>query len=541
MVLNRKTCFIIAAMFSTFTSIAQVNRYMVFFKDKNGSPYSVAQPSQFLSERAITRRINQGIEINEQDLPINPNYVATVRQTGADLFFKSKWYNAALVQCDQSLIPSIQNLVFVDHIEFVAPQARLIESGRAKLNSRKKNDTNGIETLNQLSMLGIPQMHEAGHKGEGMIIALFDAGFSGVNVSTPFQHLMTENKINKEASYDFVFNTDNVFRYDEHGTEVLSVIAAEVPDAFNGGAPEANFQLYITEDAASEYRIEEYNWTFAAERADSAGVDIINSSLGYYDFDDPTMNYSKAQMDGRTAVVTKAAQWAADRGMLVVCSAGNEGNVPSWRIVSAPADAFDVLAVGGVDAQRNKSASSSIGPTADGRIKPDVAALGVSVKVINPNGSITTASGTSLSAPLMTALVAGVWQRYPDLSNKEIIQLIKATSSQANNPDNLLGYGIPNFAAIVNYQDRIVQQDMFEVYPNPVTDTVVVSPIDPDSISSCTIEVISSIGQLIAKNTVTFNWLERNFQADLSALPGGIYFIRVWFGDRRFVFKVVKI
>lgn len=535
---NRKAVLLLILLCASHFSWAQVNRYMVFFKDKQGSSYSVSEPSHFLSPKAITRRINQGIDITEQDLPVNVNYVTGVQQTGANVFFRSKWFNGVLIQCDASLINTVLDLPYVETVEFVAPAPQLTHQGRKRLKQKKNNITLGAQTINQLNLIGIPEMHQAGNKGEGITIAVFDAGFPGVNTTAPFAHLITQERIT--ATYDFVYNTTNVYQYDSHGTQVLSVIAADVPDVFTGGAPEASFQLYVTEDDPTEFRIEEYNWVFAAERADSAGVDIINSSLGYYDFDDANMNYTKAQMDGKTAVISRAAQWAADRGILVICSAGNEGNIPSWRIITAPADAADVLAVAGVNADGIRSSSSSIGPSADGRIKPDVAAMGVSVRVVNPNGSFGSATGTSLSAPLMTALAAGVWQQYPELTNKQVMQLIKVSASQAHNPDNFLGYGIPNFKAIVNYKEQIAQEKTFEVFPNPTTDSVIISPIDPDSISSCTVELISSLGQLLTKQHVNFNWTNRNYKTDLSSLAAGLYYIRVVHNNKRYIFRVVR-
>lgn len=523
------------------SAAAQENRYMVFFKDKEGIPFTIARPIQFLSQKAIDRRLTQGIDITGQDLPVKPAYIDGVRNAGADPFFTTRWLNGVLVQCGLAALADIENLPYVDRVEYVAPLSPLQNGGRRSFNLRKKNTYSGIETENQLRMIGIDKMHQGDYQGQGITIAIFDSGFLGVNITDPFQHIFSEGRFNDSVSYDFVHNTTGVFQYDGHGTEVLSVIAANVPDAFTGGAYKANFQLYVTEDVPSEYRIEEYNWLFAAERADSAGADIIHSSLGYYDFDDASMNYSVDQMDGKTTIVTQAAQWAADRGMLVVTSAGNEGNI-AWRIITAPADATDVLAVGGVSSTRQKTSSSSFGPSADNRIKPDVAALGASVKVIKSNGQMGTSSGTSLSAPLITSLVAGILQRYPDLTNKEIIALLKATSSQANHPDNLLGYGIPNFVAVVNYQEYMPQTNPFEIYPNPVRDdTLTISPLDPDVIDSCRIEIISAQGQILARDMVHFNWLNRTFKTDMSAFSSGIYYIRVFSQQRRYTFKLVKL
>jgi serine protease AprX len=537
---------------STRSAAGQVNRYMVFFKDKNGSPYSISQPDQFLSEKAITRRLVQNISITQQDLPVNPAYVAQVSGTGADVYYKSKWFNAVLVQCDQSIVTNITAIPSVDHVEYVAPGAKLIPSGRKRFNLRKK-ETQDVVTELQLSMLGINYAHQLERKGEEMTIAVLDAGFQGVNIVDPFKHLFDESRVDENVSFDFVFNTTNVYQYDDHGTEVLSVIAAEVPDAFTGGAPNAKFQLYVTEDVSSEYRIEEYNWAFAAERADSAGADIINSSLGYYDFDNESMNYTKEQMDGKTTVSTRAAQWASERGIVVVVSAGNEGNIASWRIIAAPADAEGVLSVGNVDAQGNKSSSSSIGPSADGRIKPDVSALGTGVKTIKPSGSIGSASGTSLSAPLVTSLVAVLWQHYRDeeLTSVQIVDLLKKSASNASLPNNNIGYGIPHFQAAVNYWEREKndQEEMFLVLPNRVTlsDTnmnaalVKLRPKDPDLITSCYVELISSLGQTLAAQDVSFNWLNREYVTDFTSLSPGVYFMRVTFENKKYVFRIVRV
>ena len=526
-------------IFLSLSCFSQANRYMVFFKDKAGSSYSISQPLRFLSQKAIDRRIRQGLSVTAMDFPVNKDYVDGVMNTGASVFFTTRWMNGVLVQCDPSLIPAIESLTFVDHVEFVAPEPKLLNNGRKNLSLRKKNGTVGVETQTQLQMIGIPEMHQDGYLGEGVTIAVFDGGFMGVNLTAPFQHIVSTGKINP-VSYDFVSNTDNVFQYDDHGTQVFSVISAYIPDSYTGGAYKANYQLYVTEDVSSEYRIEEYNWLFAAERADSAGADIINSSLGYYDFDISGMNYTTAQMDGKTTVVTRAAQWVADRGVLVVCSAGNEGNVSSWRIITAPADAVDVIAVANVNAQGTQSSSSSIGPSADGRIKPDLAALGSSVRTIRASGAISSASGTSLSAPLITSLAAGVWQRFPELTNKELIEVLKKTASRGSNPDILVGYGIPHYTGVINYIEHMQQSNMFEVYPNPILDTVTVRPMDPDTISTCRIELISSQGQIMADNVVDFSWQNNKYDTNLSGLPSGLYYFRIWMGKQRFVFKVVK-
>jgi serine protease AprX len=523
------------------TATAQVNRYMVFFKDKVGTSYNINTPKAFLSQRAIDRRKQQGIAVIEQDLPVNSTYVQGVAATGASVFFSTRWMNGILIQCDDAVITTVQALSFVDRVELVAPNARLQTNGRKKNNKDVKAQEAPAKTQAQLQLIGLDEMQAAGYKGENMLVAIFDGGFPGVNTAAPFQHIVQQNRIDLVASRDFVGNTDNVFQYDEHGTEVFSVIAANQEGVFTGGSYAANYQLYVTEDTDSEYRIEEYNWLFAAERADSAGVDIVNSSLGYYDFDDATMNYAKKAMDGKTTVISRAAQWAADRGMVIVCSAGNEGAV-AWQIITAPADAKDVLAVANVTSGGTRAGSSSIGPSADGRVKPDVAAMGVSTSIIRPDGSTSIATGTSVSAPLITSLVAGVWERYPKLGNKEVIDIIRKSASQAKNPDNLLGYGIPNFKAVVNYVEQMPQEETFEVYPNPVNhDSLTIRPFDPNQVATCGLELLSAQGSVVFQGETTFSWLNRAYTISLGTVSSGYYFLRVTWGDKRFIYKLIKI
>jgi serine protease AprX len=541
---TRIWCFAFLLAFVALPGAAQENCYMVFFTDKAGITETLSKPIEFLSERAIARRLEQGIEITDRDLPVQSDYVDGIHSAGGEVLYKTRWMNGVLIHCTPSELSAVQGLPYVEHVEFVAPPGKDVSGGRRSFNLRRNSSHIGIETENQLQMLGIDRMHEANFKGEGVTIAVLDSGFPGVDGIPAFQHVVSEGRIMTDVSYDFVHDSPEIFQYDSHGTEVLSVIAGNIPDAFTGGAYEATFQLFVTEDVPTEYRVEEYNWLFAAEKADSAGADIIHSSLGYYDFDDPAMNYNLSQMDGKSTVISKAAQWAADRGIVVVASAGNEGSIPSWRIITAPADAVDVLAVGAVNSTGQKTGSSSIGPSSDNRIKPDLVALGQSVKVVKPTGQVSTASGTSLSAPLVTSLVAGVMQAYPELTSKEVVALLKQTASQGNRPDNLLGYGIPNFQAIVNFMEQDgTQSRPFEIYPNPMKadDTLTISPLDPEIFDSCEIEVVSSQGQVLVHQAVQFNWLNRTYKASLAGLAPGVYYIRVFSEKRKETFKLVKL
>lgn len=519
---------------------AQDNRYMVFFKDKEGSIYDVSSPEEFLGERAIARRVKQNIPVTVQDFPVNQSYVQGVKNTGAEVMFATRWMNGLLVQCSAAEISAIESLSYVTSTTMVAPGEKPSSSGRRRYTAKKAGTSNAKPTDNQLTMIGIDEMHSAGYHGEGLVIAVFDAGFEGVNISDPFQHIFIDGRLNTDVSYDFVYDETDVFRHDDHGTGVFSVIAANLPDAFTGGAYGASYQLYVTEDVRSEYRVEEYNWLFAAERADSAGVDIVNSSLGYNLFDDNTMNYAKSELDGETAIVSKAAKWLSEKGVVVVVSAGNEGN-NSWGLVTPPADNELVFAIGAVNSTGEKATTSSEGPTADGRIKPDVVAMGVGVSIVKPNGTIGVSSGTSFASPLITSLVAGVWQRYPDLRNTAVMNAIRSSASQANSPDNLLGYGIPNFKAVVNKLEWKAQENLVEIFPNPVIDTLNIRPRSPIEISNCRVEIASLQGQILSNKEIDFNWLDRMYQTDCSELAAGMYLLRVWIGQEIFSYKLVKL
>lgn len=517
---------------------AQENQYVVFFADKTGTPHSINSPETFLTQRALDRRARQNISISENDLPVNPTYVQGLRDAGAEVIYTTKWMNGALVSCDDAILSALEDLPYVSSVEFVSPGNHPASGNRRKFKN-EVTEAAAEATDTQLSMIGLDAMHLDGKQGDGIVIAVFDGGFLGVDMTTPFQHLFTNNQIDLSNSFDFISGTSNVFQYDDHGTRVLSIMSANVDGSFTGGVTEASYQLYVTEDVPTEYRIEEYNWLFAAERADSAGADIIHSSLGYSTFDIASMDYTTDQLDGETTVVTRAAQLAFSKGMVVVTSAGNEGNDASWRIITGPADGKDVLAIGNINSFGVRSPSSSMGPSADGRIKPDLVALGSGVSVVRASGSVFTGSGTSFSAPLVTSLVAGIWQAYPELKNTNLLEALRKTASQASNPDNLLGYGIPNYLAVVHYLEQSNQTEPVIVFPNPVTDMLNVRPASPEE-GNIKLALVSSQGQLVTEREVSFSWLNNQYTADLSGLASGIYILRLTTVDRILTFRIVK-
>lgn len=503
-------------------------QYMIFFTDKNNTAYSIDNPQAFLSERALARRAKNNVSVTEQDFPVNATYVQQLRDAGAVVQYTTRWMNGALVSCDASLLSALTALDFVSGYELVVPAS----SGSRVTTIDKFEAENTTTTLNatQNNMLALDIMHADGYRGEGVVIAVFDGGFNNVNTGNAFTHIFNDSRFNAEASFDFKGYSGNVFQYHHHGANVLSIIAAVRDGEYTGAAPNAEFQLYVTENVSYEYRIEEYNWLFAAERADSAGADIINSSLGYYYFDDPAMDYTKAQMDGETPVITRAAELAVQRGILVVTSAGNEGN-NAWGIITAPADGEHVLAVGSITSSFAKSTFSSVGPTADGRIKPDVVAMGSGTTYISTAGTISTGSGTSYSAPIVTGLAAGLIQKYPELTVYQIMDTIKLKASQAANPDNQLGYGIPRYTDVITSIDTEPLQ--LKLYPNPVTDKLTIQGVD----ATVQLHIVNTMG---VKQPVQALLENERVTVDFKSFAAGIYMITVQQGTRTKVFRVFK-
>jgi serine protease AprX len=456
-----------------------VRRHLVFFRDKAGTPFSVTRPEAFLSARSLARRARQGIAVRVRDLPVNPAYVARVQAVAGapQVRYTSRWFNAVVIACDSATLARVRALPEVSAAQTLsaasrptAPTNRLVSTSApalpvpAKLTTAGEPGTRATygKTFGQNQLLGAIAMHDAGFRGEGMQIAVFDAGFPGANTIQALLALQSEGRL--AGTRNFVDGGRSVFTRDSHGTECLSTMAANAAGFFVGTAPQATYHLCITEDGSSERPVEEANWLAAAEYADSAGVDVISSSLGYTTFDAPARSYTYADLDGRTALSTRAALEAARVGMLVVNSAGNEGNKP-WRYVTAPADADSIITVGAVDSLRRKASFSSFGPTADGRLKPTLSAQGVQTFVLTPGGAAIQGNGTSFACPNLAGLVAGFWQANPQLSAQQVISYLTRSASQAAAPDNFLGFGIPNFTAAQALVPPVARQ--LELYPNP--------------------------------------------------------------------------
>jgi hypothetical protein len=447
--------FILGCIFDAFAQSKY--KYLVLLKDKEGSPYLVNSPLVYLSQKAIDRRFKQGITIKTSDLPPNPTYISSIQQTGATVIYKSRWMNAVLVEATETQKNTILTLPSVKGIEFNRPLKQARQSSlKDKFAVENAESLNYGDATAQIQLLGADVMHNQGFHGEGMLVALLDDGFLNVNTSACLQHVVQQNKIVKV--YDFVDNDNTVYSQGGHGTAVLSTLAGYIDNQMISPAFGASVALFRTEDITSETPLEEANWLFAAEMADSLGADIISSSLGYSTFDNSADNYTPAMMNGKTALSTRAADFATERGIVVVISAGNSGNDPSWQIITAPADADSVLAIGSVTRTGNYASFSSRGNSADGRIKPDIVAVGSGTALCNTSGFASTSDGTSFSAPLVAGLVAGFWQANPHLTAQEVTRCIRKSGHQFSSPTIQLGYGFANFS-----RANIVAQNEFSI------------------------------------------------------------------------------
>jgi hypothetical protein len=434
-------------------------RYWVELKDKD-STFNIQQPQEFLSQKSIDRRTKYHIAISETDLPVNKKYIKIIKEKGFRVIHSSKWLNAITIQSTKkNLIDSLSHLPFVSKIKYLGflkfnddentPDEPIsINEALSVLESKFDNkksdykDTNFYgKSYSQMNMLNIPKLHQMGFMGEGITIAIFDAGFKSANKIGVFKFAFDSSLV--KGTKDFIERNNNVFDDDDHGIGVWSCMAAYKPYQLVGTSPKSNFWLLRTEYSSTESPIEETHWLAAAEFADSVGVDIINSSLGYSKFDDATLSYQYKDLDGKTTLISRAASMAAKKGILVLNSAGNDGG-NDLNYLSAPADAFNVLSVGGVDEKRIYSSFSSVGPTADKRIKPDVAALGENVFIPSASNTFYQSNGTSYACPIVTGLVSCLLQSNPTKTNTEIFNAIRLSSSQYYAPDKFLGYGIPD-------------------------------------------------------------------------------------------------
>lgn len=534
--MKKLTLLLLALIAGTFVQ-AQIatNIYWVQFTDKNDSPYSIDAPEAYLSQRALDRRARLGIEIDEYDIPVNPQYLEAVANCGAQLLNPSKWLNGVSVYTsDASVVEAINALDFVEVVRNCEnnPEAQrkkeiwLAQEMKVSGSPARVKDFYG-GAHDQVFQLKVNELHDMGYDGSGVVIAVLDGGFVGTPDQSCFDNMRQEGRL--LGVRDFVYGSTTVYSQSTHGTSCLSTIGAYDPNNMVGTAPKASFYLIHTEDGNSETIVEEYNWVSGAEYADSLGVDVCTTSLGYIDFDDEMAqwNHPFEHYDGHTAPMTIGAEIAASRGMICLNSAGNEGD--GTCTLGIPADAEHILTIGAVDSNGERAYFSSVGPTYDGRIKPDVMAMGENTYVATGYGDgwpYYNGSGTSFSCPVMAGAVACLRQAFPSASVQEICDVVRQCGNRSDNPDSYYGYGIPDFTRAfetLHVKDTFVQRnDLIMVYPNPSQGDVHIK-LKENGVADLT--VYDVMGRLI--KTYHFNGLNHTtLENYMNGLESGVYFIK---------------
>lgn len=493
----------------------------VYFNAKPNAQTYLDSPSLMLSQRALDRRTNQNIALNFSDVPLETTYIDQIKSsTGITVMAQSKWLNALHIRGTEVNITALKNLAFVDKVVFAnknlnATSKKVSENKIVQTNDKLKTTINYAygTSANQIQMLNGQVLHEQNYTGSGKIIAVLDAGFPSVNTAQPFQNLISNNRI--LGGYDFVSRNTNFYAGDDHGTMVLSTMGGYKENALIGTAPDASYYLFITENDASENPVEESLWVEAAEKADSLGVDIITTSLGYFGYDNANYSHTYSDMNGITNFISRGAEIAFSKGIIVVASAGNEGN-QTEKHIGGPADAVSVITVGAVTAAKVRSSFSSIGPSYDGRIKPDVMAQGTAAVVSDTSGNIITINGTSFSCPIMAGMIACLWQAFPTKTNQEIRDMVIQSSDKYLTPNNNYGYGIPNFGTTLGI--TTFESKDFIVYPNPAKTSI--SFLFSNEINDASVSIYSILGQKVIDKKIT----SQNPNLSVESLKSGLYF-----------------
>ncbi|MGV9013915.1 MAG: S8 family peptidase [Flavobacteriales bacterium] len=542
-------CLVLHFSASLFAQTAPAT-YWVQFTDKDNTPYSFSAPEEYLSQRALERRQRQSIALDSLDLPVDPAYIAQLLASGdIELLNRSKWFNAVTIRTTDTLALDTLGLLPFVHV------VRRVRDGKPhplrhpnKLGSEEKTYQADYGTsFRQIEMMNGQLLHEVGAaKGEGMLIGVLDAGFLNADVLPGLADLRARNGI--LYTCDLVQADGNVYAENFHGRSVLSVMAGKVNGELLGTAPAADYVLLRTEDANSEYIVEEDNWVSGAEVCDSIGCDVLTTSLGYTTFDDSTQDHTYADLNGLTSRMTLAADIATRKGMLPVNSAGNSGT-NDWHYISVPADAFDILAVGAVDNDRMLASFSSRGPSADGRVKPDVSAVGLGTIGLDVGGeNVGPINGTSFSGPLVAGLSACLWQLHRDRSSHDIMDAIRKSASQYGHPDNDLGFGIPDFwraHLLLSGRDLtgLSAPTVLNLLPVPFSDHLDVE-LYSGAANAMDLKIYDVLGKLVWSTSTPLEpgtYARVRIQNDLlSQLRAGVYVVDVRVGGSRLTQRVVK-
>jgi serine protease AprX len=522
--------FILFLFISTSFIHAQVTSYYFYvqFTDKNNTPYSLSRPTDFLSERAITRRTAFGLTCDSTDLPVNPTYLQQIKNLGIPVHNMSKWMNGATVLLtDSSIMNQVRILPFVKFVEYTGKLIGPVLAPK-KQYSVKSGFNYGIAAgqINQLNGTGL---HNEGYRGKGIQIGVIDAGFMNVNINPAFDSLRLQGRL--LGTKDIINPTSNIYAEDSHGAMVLSTMTGNLPGQFLGTAPDASYWLIRTEYSPTEYKVETDFWCSGIEFADSAGVDMATSSLGYSTFDDPSMNFTYASMNGKISRASRAANMASKKGIVVLVAAGNEGNT-GWHYISSPSDADGIVTVGAVTSAGISSGFSSFGPSADGRVKPEVCATGTTSALINTAGTPSSGNGTSYATPIMAGMLACLLQKYKAIDTMvdvpTLLNSVFKSGSLYSNPTPQMGYGIPDFLKAeqnlkIFDSIRQIQKDNFSIGYNPVFNTLNIRFTNGRVLSDTIVRVYSMTGSLVMQQPLT----DSSTYLRTDKLQSGIYAVSV--------------
>ncbi len=558
---------IIILLFLCQQAYAQEVKYLIRFTDKKNNGYDLAIPFAFLSEKSLQRRLKQNIEIDSTDLPVTKAYVDSISSIASiRIINKSKWFNQILIGVnDTTLLQKVRAFPFVISTEPINnSQSKKIkekisinyqETVSAKSTAENENGFSGIQSpynygfsYNQIHIHHGDFLHDKGFHGESMTIALLDDGFNNYLFNPAFDSLRNDHRI--LGTYDFVNGKTSVNEEEVHGSNCFSIIASNIPTVMIGSAPGANYWLFKTEDDHSETPVEEQNWVAAAEFADSVGVDLITTSLGYGYFDDSIFNLSYLERNGHTSLVSRAGNLAVSKGMVVTASMGNSGNDIGEKIyVGCPADGDSVYAVGAVKANGQIATFSSWGPNSSGQVKPDGVSVGSGTSLVGNDGNLYSGDGTSYSTPNLAGLIACLWQAFPEFNCHDILQAVRQSSDEYQNPNDRYGYGLPDFEKAyealskkrTGISGQLTATDWIRVTPVPFDKKIVIL-FQPSVTGTATLQLLNISGKLIQTDTTPVSAGQAQlFEMNIiTPLATGIYLIRYIDSGRSKTIKVLK-
>jgi len=525
---------------SSIQAVGTSYYFYVQFANKNNTPYSLSNPSTFLSAQAIARRESRAPGIDSTDLPINPNYLTQVANLGVPVHNRSKWMNGATVLVsDSNIMSQVRALSFVTFVQYTG---KIDVASPVSVSKKLVKSTVDYGTATtQIDQLNGKYLHNLGYRGKDIVIGVIDAGFNNVNVNPAFDSLRLQGRL--LGTKDIINPNSNIYAEDTHGANVLSTMTGNIPGQFLGTAPDASFWLIRTEYAPTEYLVETDFWCSGIEFADSVGVDVVNSSLGYTQFDDPTMNFTYADMNGKVSRASRAAELAAKKGIIVCNSAGNDGN-KTWKYVGSPADADGIVSVGAVTSTGVPSYFSSFGPSSDNRVKPEICSMGTSASVVNTTGVPTYGNGTSYASPIMAGMMACFLQAskttYPPCDLHTLLKAVFESGSLYASPSAQMGYGIPNFETALAKLPflnalKITETKDVVIGFNDNDKTIHIRLFDEWGVQNNIVRVYSIIGSLQINQPI--NEPETILQA--SKLLPGMYVVNIFGNGKTSTHKVI--